>query len=108
MRDAFAVRAGAGFTQGQLAARIGADEGLISRRFKGEENMTLKTLSAMASGLDCGLVIEFKPLETYDSSNYFDSNDWKFDAKPSTDPAPSPPVNAGEVDGFSILHVEAV
>lgn len=76
MREVFKLRAAQGMTQDDLADRLDSDKGLISRRLNGQENMTLKTLSAMASGLDCGLNIQFIPFEEYRSpSNYFESDD---------------------------------
>jgi transcriptional regulator with XRE-family HTH domain len=92
LRQAFALRASQGLTQADYAARIDADEGLISKRLKGKENMTLRTLSVMASGLGCGLVISFKPFESYDNKgNYFDNTGWKLEAAPvPPKPAPMP------------------
>ena len=88
MREVFALRTSQGLTQDELAARLDADKGLISKRLNGQENLTLKTLSAMASGLGCGLIIEFQPFENYRDRNYFG---WKLDAKPvPPNPAPVP------------------
>ena len=48
----------AGFTQKQLAQRLGIDEGLLSRRLKGENDLQLETLADLARGLDCKLEVQ--------------------------------------------------
>jgi transcriptional regulator with XRE-family HTH domain len=50
-------------TQDQLAARLNTDKGLISKRIHGSKNLTLKTLSFMATALNCRLSIKFVPYE---------------------------------------------
>jgi ribosome-binding protein aMBF1 (putative translation factor) len=60
---AFRFRSQFGLTQDDLANRLGVDKGLISKRLRGRENFTLKTLSAMASAMDCRLLISFVPYE---------------------------------------------
>lgn len=50
-----------GLTQDQLAAKLGVDKGLISKRLKGVENLTLKTLSFMANAMGCRLEINYVP-----------------------------------------------
>ena len=47
-----------GLTQDQLADRLGVDKGLISKRLKGNDNLTLKTISFMATAIGCRLKIE--------------------------------------------------
>jgi transcriptional regulator with XRE-family HTH domain len=47
-----------GFTQKQLAQRLGIDEGLLSRRLKGENDLQLETLADLARGLDCKLEVQ--------------------------------------------------
>jgi transcriptional regulator with XRE-family HTH domain len=68
-----------GMTQEALGARLGnADKGLISRWLSGKRNLTLKTLSRMASAMNCALFIEFRPfdqLATNPRSNYFGTKD---------------------------------
>lgn len=54
LREAFAK---SGLTQDQLAAKLGVDKGLISRRLNGNENLTLRTMSFMASAMGCRLRI---------------------------------------------------
>ena len=51
-----------GFTQKQLAQRLGIDEGLLSRRLKGENDLQLETLCDLARGLDCKLEVQVVPL----------------------------------------------
>jgi transcriptional regulator with XRE-family HTH domain len=55
MRIAFAS---SGLTQDELAEKLGIDKSLISKRLNGSENLTLKTLSFMATALNCRLKIE--------------------------------------------------
>jgi transcriptional regulator with XRE-family HTH domain len=50
-------------TQDELAAKLDADKGLISKRIRGSKNLTLKTLSFMATALGCRLSIRFVPYE---------------------------------------------
>jgi transcriptional regulator with XRE-family HTH domain len=50
-------------TQDQLAARLNADKGLISKRIHGSKNLTLKTLSFLATALQCRLAINFVPYD---------------------------------------------
>lgn len=52
-----------GLSQDDVAQRLGADKGLTSKRLNGRANLTLKTLSFMASALGCRLTIEFTPYE---------------------------------------------
>jgi transcriptional regulator with XRE-family HTH domain len=58
MRAAFAK---SGMTQDELAAKLGIDKGLVSKRLNGNDNLTLRTLSFMASAMGCRLVIEPLP-----------------------------------------------
>jgi transcriptional regulator with XRE-family HTH domain len=67
MRDAFATR---GYTQDDLAVRLGVDKALISKRLNGRENLTLRTLSYMGSALDCRVTVTFTPYELIGTSNY--------------------------------------
>jgi transcriptional regulator with XRE-family HTH domain len=71
MRDAFALRASEGLSQDDIAAMLNADKALISKRLKGLENLTLRTLSYMASALTCRLLILFQPHEEIPASNYY-------------------------------------
>jgi transcriptional regulator with XRE-family HTH domain len=50
-----------GLSQDELAFSLDADKGLISKRLHGQENLTFKTLSFMASALGCRLAINFVP-----------------------------------------------
>lgn len=60
MRSAFQR---SGLSQDDLAIKLGADKGLVSRRLHGKENLTLKTLSFMASAVGCRLQVTFVPYE---------------------------------------------
>lgn len=71
MRKVFRLRAADGMTQDHIAARLGIDKSLVSRRFNGEENHTLKTLSFMASGMNCRLNIQFRPYEELGEGNNY-------------------------------------
>ena len=50
-------------SQDALAKRLDVDKALISKRLKGRENLTLKTLSFMASAMKCRLDVQFVPYE---------------------------------------------
>ena len=53
-----------GLNQDQIASRLGnVDKGFISRWLSGKQNLTLKTLSRLASAMKCALVIEFRPFD---------------------------------------------
>jgi transcriptional regulator with XRE-family HTH domain len=60
MRHAFRR---SGLSQDALAIKLSADKGLVSRRLHGKENLTLKTLSFMASAFGCRLAVFFVPYE---------------------------------------------
>jgi transcriptional regulator with XRE-family HTH domain len=51
-----------GFTQKDLATKLGVDEGLLSRRMRGENDMRLETFSDLARGLDCRIDVRLTPL----------------------------------------------
>ena len=55
--------ANSGLTQDELAEKLGIDKSLISKRLNGSENLTLKTLSFMATALNCRLKIEPLPYQ---------------------------------------------
>lgn len=55
--------AGQNFKQKDLATRLGMDEGLLSKRMRGENDMRLETLSDLARGLDCRIEVKLVPLE---------------------------------------------
>ena len=42
-----------GLTQAEIARRLNADPGLISRRMRGQQNMRLETLSDLARAMNC-------------------------------------------------------
>lgn len=51
-------------TQDAIATRLSVDKGLISRRLNGKENLTLKTLSFMATAMECRLSVSFIPFDS--------------------------------------------
>jgi hypothetical protein len=63
MRRAFKLRAAQGLTQDSIARMLGVDKALISKRLNGSENLTLKTLSFMATAMKCRLSISYVPYE---------------------------------------------
>jgi transcriptional regulator with XRE-family HTH domain len=74
MRDIFRIRSETeGITQDEIAAALNIDKSLVSRRLKGEENFTLKTLSFMASAMRCRLQINFRPYESLGYGGNFDA-----------------------------------
>lgn len=85
--DAFEYRIqNDGFTQENLATLLGVSKGVISRRLNGSANLTLKTLSNMATALRCKLIINLKPYEEIPENNYIpeytDINS-KFNTRPN-------------------------
>jgi transcriptional regulator with XRE-family HTH domain len=77
MLNAFEKRERAGtLSQDKLAKLLSVDKSLISRRLKGAENLTLRTLSYMAKAMNCRLLVEFKPYEEIGipNSRYDDLN----------------------------------
>src|SRR6266567_3182518 len=73
MRRLFRIRASTeGITQDDIADALDIDKSLVSRRFKGEENVTLRTLSFMASAMRCRLQINFRPYEELGHGNNYD------------------------------------
>lgn len=51
-----------GFSQKELATALGIDEGLLSRRLKGENDMRLETFSDLARGLECKIDVNLIPI----------------------------------------------
>ncbi|MEQ1706403.1 MAG: helix-turn-helix transcriptional regulator, partial [Rickettsiales bacterium] len=60
-----------GFNQDVIAILLNVNKGVISRRLNGSANITLKTLSNMATALKCKLNINFEPLEKLQRKNYY-------------------------------------
>jgi transcriptional regulator with XRE-family HTH domain len=50
-------------TQKELAHRLNVDEGLISKRLRGEANFTIDTLCDLARGMDARLDVRVVPLD---------------------------------------------
>ena len=85
LREAFAKRAAEGWSQDEIAARLGVDKSLVSRRLNGRENLTLRTLSQMATGLDYRLFLQFVALENLvatTKSNFFHTTDRDITVRP--------------------------
>ena len=53
-----------GFNQKRMAARLGMNEGQLSRILKGESDLRLETLSDLARALGCRIDTTLLPLET--------------------------------------------
>ena len=67
-------------TQDMLARLLGnVEKSQISRWLNGKQNLTLKSLSRMASAMQCALIIEFRPFDQLEtpqtSTNYFYTKD---------------------------------
>jgi transcriptional regulator with XRE-family HTH domain len=62
IRERFSHLKEGGFTQKEFAARIGMNEGQLSRRLRGDFDLRLETLSDLARGLDCRIDVELAPL----------------------------------------------
>ena len=67
MQDAFAA---SGLTQDEIAALLDVDKSLISKRFNGTENLTLKTMSHMGTAMKCRLHVAYVPYDQVGLSNY--------------------------------------
>jgi len=68
LRDTFGE---SGLTQDELAARLGIDKSLISKRLNGAENLTVKTLSQMGTGMHHRLIIGYQPYDLCGMTNYY-------------------------------------
>jgi transcriptional regulator with XRE-family HTH domain len=68
LRDTFEST---GMTQDQLAARLKIDKSLVSRRLNGSENLTIKTLSHMGTGMGYRVVVLFRPYDQMGYNNYY-------------------------------------
>jgi transcriptional regulator with XRE-family HTH domain len=62
IREAFSRLKKNGFTQKDLAIKIGMNEGQLSRRLRGDYDLRLETLSDLARGLDCRIDVRVAPL----------------------------------------------
>jgi hypothetical protein len=60
-----------GSTQDELAARLGIDKSLVSKRLNGRENLTIKTMSHMGTGMGYRLVMYYVPYDQLGTSNYY-------------------------------------
>jgi len=58
-----------GLTQEDLAVLLSINKGVVSRRLNGSANITLKTLSNMATALRCKLNVNFQPVERLTRAN---------------------------------------
>ena len=72
MMDAFDKRVeNDNFNQETLAVLLGVNKGVISRRINGSANITIRTLSNMATALKCRLNISFQRYEDLPRRNYY-------------------------------------
>jgi transcriptional regulator with XRE-family HTH domain len=62
IRETFSRLKRTGFTQKDLAIKIGMNEGQLSRRLRGDYDLRLETLSDLARGLDCRIDVRLTPL----------------------------------------------
>jgi len=100
LRSAFRL---SGLTQDLLSRLLGnADKGQISRWLNGTQNLTLKTLSRLASAMKCALIIEFRPFDKMTApktiGNYF----------PTSDPTPQTKPPQAETGGTDKAKVDFV
>jgi transcriptional regulator with XRE-family HTH domain len=93
MQAAFRLRQMQGLTQDQIALRLGADKGLISRRLNGSENLTLKTLSYMGSAMNCRVIVTYR---LYEFDSLFDDYPQKIE--------PANPVEHRNPDSEPIIN----
>jgi transcriptional regulator with XRE-family HTH domain len=62
IRQTFARLKQSGFTQKDLATKIGMNEGQLSRRLRGDYDLRLETLSDLARGLGCRIDVKLTPV----------------------------------------------
>ncbi len=62
IRETFSRLKQSGFTQKDLAIKIGMNEGQLSRRLRGDYDLRLETLSDLARGLNCRIDVKLTPL----------------------------------------------
>jgi transcriptional regulator with XRE-family HTH domain len=71
MREAFLTRRQkSDINQQVIADRLGWDKALVSRRLHGRANLTFKTMSALATAMDCRLNVEFMEYDDMRVPNY--------------------------------------
>jgi len=64
IRETFSRLKQTGFTQKDLAIKIGMNEGQLSRRLRGDYDLRLETLSDLARGLDCRIHVVLMPISS--------------------------------------------
>jgi transcriptional regulator with XRE-family HTH domain len=64
IRETFSRLKQRGFTQKDLAIKIGMNEGQLSRRLRGDYDLRLETLSDLARGLDCRIDVKLTPISS--------------------------------------------
>ena len=52
-----------GMTQADLAREMGVSRARVSQILRGNDNLTLKSIVAVAIGLDCRIEVQLKPVE---------------------------------------------
>jgi len=87
------------FSQDDIAKLLDIDKGLVSRRLNGTKNLTLRTLSSMASAMGCYLIINFSPYEDRVPQN----KQWRDDCQPPLGATPST-VSISGFNPTSALH----
>ena len=65
IRQMLAFLREAGFSQKDLAIKIGMNEGQLSRRLRGDYDLRLETLSDLARGLDCRIEVNLEPISGF-------------------------------------------
>lgn len=63
LRGVFRRRKERGLTQKEIARRLGIDEALVSKRLRGEANLTLDTLCDLARAMDARIDVKVTPLD---------------------------------------------
>jgi transcriptional regulator with XRE-family HTH domain len=64
IRQIFSQLKQSGFTQKDLAIKIGMNEGQLSRRLRGDYDLRLETLSDLARGLECRIDVKLTPIRS--------------------------------------------
>ncbi|MCI0559889.1 MAG: helix-turn-helix domain-containing protein [Nitrososphaera sp.] len=66
-----------GMTQKEIAERLDMSEAYISRCLRGHKNMTVRTMSNIARGMDCRLDLSVTRLDTLSLRNHPLDSSWQ-------------------------------
>ena len=93
-----------GLTQQDIADRLGKSPSFISRRLRGQQNMTIRTMHDMARAMGCRLDVDLRPLRSLQPANrpsYLDARP-TLTTPPPTDEAPPLPSSFTRPEDYEI------